>query len=113
MDVLELLEIESAVSLHLIFRNVGGRNGRTSKGNKVSLGKRLFIPGHHYQKDVIQVCDARGDSLKLTQICTEMHEAELLLLWGSFYGRTADMLTKPHQKVILPDISAGCSMVHG
>ena len=85
---------------------------KASKGNKVSSWKRLFIPGHHYQKDeVIQFADARGDSLKLAQICAEMHEAEFIAFCGvHFMAETADMLTKPHQKVILPDLRAGCSM---
>ena len=79
---------------------------------KVKFGDRLFIPGHHYQKDeVIEFADARGDSLKLAQICTEMIDAEFIVFCGvHFMAETADMLTRPDQKVILPDMRAGCSM---
>lgn len=79
---------------------------------KASFGSRLFIPGHHYQKDeVIQFADARGDSLKLAQICREKPEAEFVVFCGvHFMAETADMLTADHQQVILPDMRAGCSM---
>lgn len=79
---------------------------------KKSLGSRLFIPGHHYQKDeVIQFADERGDSLKLAQICREKPEAEYIVFCGvHFMAETADMLTADHQQVILPDMRAGCSM---
>ena len=113
MDVLELLEIESAVSLPKPYSEMPMEEmEKRVKEIKSHLGKRLFIPGHHYQKDeVIQFADARGDSLKLAQICAEMHEAEFIAFCGvHFMAETADMLTKPHQKVILPDLRAGCSM---
>lgn len=79
---------------------------------KQQFGSRLFMPGHHYQKDeVIEFADARGDSLKLAQICTEKPEAEYIVFCGvHFMAETADMLTGDHQKVILPDMRAGCSM---
>lgn len=79
---------------------------------KAAFGNRLFMPGHHYQKDeVIEFADARGDSLKLAQICTEMDEAEFIVFCGvHFMAETADMLTRPDQKVILSDMRAGCSM---
>ncbi|MGM0507472.1 MAG: quinolinate synthase NadA, partial [Bacteroidota bacterium] len=59
---------------------------------KKSLGSRLFIPGHHYQKDeVIQFADERGDSLKLAQICREKPEAEYIVFCGvHFMAETAD-----------------------
>lgn len=113
MDVLELLEIESAVSLPKRYSEMSVEEMEERvKEIKSHFGKRLFIPGHHYQKDeVIQFADARGDSLKLAQICAEMHEAEFIAFCGvHFMAETADMLTKPHQKVILPDLRAGCSM---
>jgi len=79
---------------------------------KAKFGEALFIPGHHYQKDeVIEFADARGDSLKLAQICTEMDAARFIVFCGvHFMAETADMLTEDHQKVILPDMRAGCSM---
>nr|WP_040207818.1 quinolinate synthase NadA [Neobacillus jeddahensis] len=79
---------------------------------KQQLGKRLFIPGHHYQKDeVIQFADATGDSLKLAQISAENTDAEFIVFCGvHFMAETADILTNNKQKVFLPDMRAGCSM---
>lgn len=79
---------------------------------KEKMGSRLFLPGHHYQKDeVIQFADVRGDSLKLAQLSAENEEAESIVFCGvHFMAETADILTKPEQKVYLPDMRAGCSM---
>lgn len=79
---------------------------------KQRLGNKLFIPGHHYQRDeVIQFADAAGDSLQLAQICAANTEAEHIVFCGvHFMAETADMLTTPEQKVYLPDMRAGCSM---
>ncbi|MBE3569160.1 MAG: quinolinate synthase NadA [Bacillales bacterium] len=79
---------------------------------KNRLGKRLFIPGHHYQRDeVIQFADAIGDSFKLARISANNKEAEYIVFCGvHFMAETADILTAPDQKVILPDRKAGCSM---
>ncbi|WP_445487345.1 quinolinate synthase NadA [Niallia sp. 03133] len=79
---------------------------------KNKLGKRLFIPGHHYQKDeVIQFSDTTGDSLKLAQVAAENKEAEYIVFCGvHFMAETADILTTKQQKVYLPDMRAGCSM---
>ncbi|MBN6887855.1 quinolinate synthase [Cytobacillus horneckiae] len=79
---------------------------------KTKLGSKLFLPGHHYQKDeVIQFADATGDSLKLAQLSEENKEAEYIVFCGvHFMAETADILTTPEQKVYLPDMRAGCSM---
>jgi quinolinate synthase len=79
---------------------------------KKELGTRLFIPGHHYQKDeVIQFADATGDSLKLAQVSAENTDAEFIVFCGvHFMAETADILTNESQKVFLPDMRAGCSM---
>ncbi|MCD8511150.1 MAG: quinolinate synthase NadA [Bacillus sp. (in: Bacteria)] len=79
---------------------------------KNKLGKRLFIPGHHYQKDeVIQFADASGDSLQLAQISAANQEAEYVVFCGvHFMAETADILTNENQTVVLPDMRAGCSM---
>ncbi|MFS0636267.1 quinolinate synthase NadA [Mesobacillus foraminis] len=79
---------------------------------KGKLGKKLFIPGHHYQKDeVIQFADATGDSLKLAQLSAENKDAEHVVFCGvHFMAETADILTTKEQKVYLPDMRAGCSM---
>jgi len=79
---------------------------------KNSLGSRAMILGHHYQRDeVIQFADITGDSFKLAQAAASNPDAELVFFCGvHFMAESADILTTPHQKVILPDLAAGCSM---
>ncbi|MFP3724871.1 quinolinate synthase NadA [Priestia filamentosa] len=79
---------------------------------KKNLGDRLFILGHHYQKDeVIQFADVTGDSLALSRVASEQTKADYIVFCGvHFMAETADILTSPHQQVILPDMQAGCSM---
>ncbi len=76
------------------------------------LGRRLVILGHHYQRDdVIAFADFTGDSLKLAQIAAEQEEAEYIVFCGvHFMAESADILTSDRQQVVLPDLSAGCSM---
>ncbi len=79
---------------------------------KQELGERLFILGHHYQRDeVIQFADVTGDSFKLSQQAAARPEAEFIVFCGvHFMAESADILTSDHQNVILPDMAAGCSM---
>ncbi len=79
---------------------------------KRQLGSRLVILGHHYQRDeVIQFADFTGDSLKLSQIGSKQRDAEFIVFCGvHFMAESADILTDESVKVILPDLSAGCSM---
>ncbi|WP_202079752.1 quinolinate synthase NadA [Caldalkalibacillus salinus] len=79
---------------------------------KQQFGPSLFIPGHHYQKnEVIQFADATGDSLQLAQLSAQNTQADYIVFCGvHFMAETADILTGPEQKVILPDLRAGCSM---
>ncbi|GMU81066.1 MAG: quinolinate synthase A [Planctomycetota bacterium] len=79
---------------------------------KAQLGRRLVILGHHYQQDdVIRFADFTGDSLKLSMLAAEQTEAEFIVFCGvHFMAESADILTSDRQKVILPDLSAGCSM---
>lgn len=79
---------------------------------KATLGSRVLILGHHYQRDeVIQFADITGDSFKLAQAAAAQSEAEYIVFCGvHFMAESADILTGPHQKVILPDLAAGCSM---
>ena len=79
---------------------------------KAQLGDDLFIPGHHYQREeVIQYCHSTGDSLQLAQISAKQAKASYIVFCGvHFMAETADILTKEHQKVLLPDMRAGCSM---
>ncbi len=79
---------------------------------KDTLGRRLFILGHHYQRDEVMVwADARGDSFGLSRLAAERQDAEFVVFCGvHFMAESADILTGPHQQVILPDLNAGCSM---
>jgi quinolinate synthase len=79
---------------------------------KEALGDRLFVLGHHYQRDeVIQFADVTGDSFKLAQQAAARPEAEYIVFCGvHFMAESADILTGDTQKVILPDLAAGCSM---
>ena len=79
---------------------------------KEALGDRLYILGHHYQRDeVIQFADTTGDSFKLSQQAAAHPEAEFIVFCGvHFMAESADILTADHQRVILPDLAAGCSM---
>ena len=79
---------------------------------RATLGKRALILGHHYQRDeVIRFADITGDSFKLAQAAAEQSEAEFIFFCGvHFMAESADILTSASQKVILPDLAAGCSM---
>lgn len=77
-----------------------------------ALGSRAMVLGHHYQRDeVIQFADITGDSFKLAQAAAENSSAEFIFFCGvHFMAESADILTSSEQKVILPDLAAGCSM---
>ena len=79
---------------------------------KAALGDRVYILGHHYQRDeVIQFADTTGDSFKLSQQAAAHPEAEFIVFCGvHFMAESADILTADHQQVVLPDLAAGCSM---
>src|SRR6476659_2604946 len=76
------------------------------------LGERVVILGHHYQRDeVIKFADFIGDSLKLSRAAASRGAAEFIVFCGvHFMAESADILRGSHQKVILPDLAAGCSM---
>jgi quinolinate synthase len=79
---------------------------------KAKLGEKVFVLGHHYQRDeVIQFADVTGDSFKLARDAAARPEAEYIVFCGvHFMAESADILTSPEQKVVLPDLAAGCSM---
>ena len=83
-----------------------------ARAAKAALGDRVFVLGHHYQRDeVIAFADVTGDSFKLAQQAAARPEAEFIVFAGvHFMAESADILTSPTQKVLLPDLAAGCSM---
>ena len=83
-----------------------------ARAAKEALGERLFVLGHHYQRDeVIQFADVTGDSFKLARDAAARPEAEYIVFCGvHFMAESADILTSPEQIVVLPDLAAGCSM---
>jgi quinolinate synthase len=76
------------------------------------LGERLVILGHHYQRDeIIKYADYRGDSFKLARLAAARPQADYIVFCGvHFMAESADILSGPHQQVILPNPAAGCSM---
>ena len=83
-----------------------------ARAAKEALGERVFILGHHYQRDeVIQFADVTGDSFKLARDAAARPQAEFIVFCGvHFMAESADILTSEAQAVILPDMAAGCSM---
>ena len=79
---------------------------------KSALGSKLLILGHHYQRpEVIKWADARGDSFKLARFAADNDRATDIVFCGvHFMAESADILTGEHQRVVLPDLNAGCSM---
>ncbi|MDT4962276.1 MAG: quinolinate synthase [Pseudonocardiales bacterium] len=79
---------------------------------KATLGDRVFVLGHHYQRDeVIQFADVTGDSFKLARDAAARPQSEYIVFCGvHFMAESADILTAPSQQVVLPDLAAGCSM---
>ena len=79
---------------------------------RAELGARAVVLGHHYQRDeVIRFADLRGDSFKLAQHAASRPEAEYIVFCGvHFMAESADVLSAAHQKVVLPDLRAGCTM---
>jgi quinolinate synthase len=83
-----------------------------ARAAKEALGDRLFVLGHHYQRDeVIQFADVTGDSFKLAREAAARPDAPYIVFCGvHFMAESADILTADHQQVVLPDLAAGCSM---
>ena len=83
-----------------------------ARAAKDALGDRVFVLGHHYQRDeVIAFADVTGDSFRLAQQAAARPAAEFVVFCGvHFMAESADVLTGPDQAVLLPDLAAGCSM---
>jgi len=96
-------ELPPASDPHLVERAIAAR---------AALGSKALILGHHYQRDeVIRFADITGDSFKLAQSAAEQSSAEFIFFCGvHFMAESADILTSSRQRVILPDLAAGCSM---
>ena len=79
---------------------------------RAALGDRAVVLGHHYQReDIIRFADERGDSFMLAQYAAERPESEFIVFCGvHFMAEAADILSAPHQQVVLPNMEAGCSM---
>jgi quinolinate synthase len=96
-------ELPAASDPQLVARAIAARQ---------RLGDKAMVLGHHYQRDeVIAFADIRGDSFKLAQAAADNSKAEFIFFCGvHFMAESADILTTANQKVILPDLAAGCSM---
>ncbi|MEN9711673.1 MAG: hypothetical protein RL441_1665, partial [Actinomycetota bacterium] len=83
-----------------------------ARAAKAALGNRVFVLGHHYQRDeIIEFADVTGDSFKLAQSAAARPDAEFIVFCGvHFMAESADILTSENQQVLLPDLAAGCSM---
>jgi quinolinate synthase len=82
------------------------------RATKARLGKQLVILGHHYQQDaVVEFADFTGDSFELSRRAADQTDARYVVFCGvHFMAESADILTRPDVRVILPDLGAGCSM---
>ena len=83
-----------------------------ARAARKALGSRVLVLGHHYQRnEVIEFADITGDSFKLAQEAAKASDVENIIFCGvHFMAESADILTSDKQKVILPDLAAGCSM---
>ncbi|MCA1621183.1 MAG: quinolinate synthase NadA [Acidobacteria bacterium] len=111
--VVETLEVERAApALEDYFGVPEAELSERIDAARRRLGARLIILGHHYQRDdVIAHADVTGDSFKLAKLAAERPEADFVVFCGvHFMAESADILKPGDQKVILPDLGAGCSM---
>ena len=106
-----MLRIQSALPERYIDASADELAARIADA-KASLGTRLLILGHHYQRnEVMRWADARGDSFGLSRRAADTTEAAYIVFCGvHFMAESADILTGDHQQVVLPDLNAGCSM---
>lgn len=111
VNILDVLKNDTTLPAHYHSLSIEEMENRV-RDIKAQLGEKLFIPAHHYQKDeIVQFADTTGDSLQLAQICQQNDKAETIIFCGvHFMAETADMLTTYKQKVLLPDLRAGCSL---
>jgi len=112
VETLEVLDEAKAPALEDYFGLSEAELSERIEAARKALGSRLVILGHHYQRDdVIRHADYTGDSFKLSKLAAEHPEAEYVVFCGvHFMAESADILRPGDQKVILPDLGAGCSM---
>jgi quinolinate synthase len=109
-SLLEELQLADAMPTHYLNASSEELHNRALHAKNL-LGDRLYILGHHYQKDeVITYADVTGDSLQLSQIASKQTADYIIFCGVHFMAETADILTTVNQAVILPDMRAGCSM---
>lgn len=109
-SLLQELSVADAIPENYLTASHSELHGRAKRAKEL-LGERLYILGHHYQKDeVIEFADATGDSLQLSQIAAKQTAETIIFCGVHFMAETADILTTAEQAVILPDMRAGCSM---
>ena len=78
---------------------------------RAKLGSKAVLLCHHYQRaDVYQYADLTGDSLKLSRYAADSDAEFIVFLGVHFMAEVADILSRPDQIAILPDMAAGCSM---
>jgi quinolinate synthase len=107
-----ILEMKKAPALEDYFGMSDAELHERIEAARREFGSRLVILGHHYQRDdVISHADFTGDSFKLAQLAASRPEADFIVFCGvHFMAESADILKPGNQKVILPDLGAGCSM---
>jgi len=109
-SLLKELSVADAIPERYLTASHSELHERATRAKEL-LGERLYILGHHYQKDeVIEFADATGDSLQLSQIAAKQTAETIIFCGVHFMAETADILTTAEQAVILPDMRAGCSM---
>ena len=105
-------DVNNAFLLENYLRMSDAEIGERIENAREKLGSRVVILGHHYQRDdVIAHADLTGDSYQLSVMAAQRKDAEFIVFCGvHFMAESADVLGQPNQKVILPDLGAGCSM---
>src|SRR5215210_810168 len=112
VETLEAKDVTRAPALEDYFGLSEAEMSERIEAARRRLGSRLVILGHHYQRDdVIAHADYTGDSFRLSKLAAERPEADFVVFCGvHFMAESADVLKPGDQKVILPDLGAGCSM---
>jgi len=112
MSVLDLPIVSETIEEFLSSETTSPEISRRIHELKEKLRNKVVILGHHYQRDdIIQFADKTGDSFELARYAATLNDREFIIFCGvHFMAETADVLSGEHQKVILPDLKAGCSM---